>query len=63
MSITNDFHVITIIDGSASMQISKHGAVNPDGDPLWTSRFLETNPEIIIQAHLDFLEGLILIVM
>ncbi|XP_057340269.1 homocysteine S-methyltransferase-like [Microplitis mediator] len=48
---------VTVLDGSFSSQISKHVNKSPDGDPLWTARFLVTNPDAVRDAHLDFLRA------
>ena len=47
---------VTVIDGSFSTQLSKHVGI-VDGDPLWSSRFNATNPDAVIQTHLDFLRA------
>ena len=48
---------IKVIDGSNALQLRKYVTDQIDGDPLWTSKFLSTNPEALLQVHLDFLDG------
>ncbi|XP_052743916.1 translin-associated factor X-interacting protein 1-like [Bicyclus anynana] len=48
---------VHVLDGGFSSQISRYVGTNIDGDPLWTARFLQTNPEDILQTHLDFLRA------
>ncbi|XP_029053428.2 homocysteine S-methyltransferase-like [Osmia bicornis bicornis] len=48
---------VKVLDGGFSTQLSKHVDDPIDGDPLWTARFLVTNPEAIIATHLDFLKA------
>jgi len=48
---------IKILDAGFSTQLTVHVSERVDGDPLWTARFLSTNPDAIVQTHLDFLRG------
>lgn len=48
---------IVILDGGFSGQLKKHVHQQIDGDALWTARYLVTNPDAVIQTHLDFLRG------
>nr|CAH7721645.1 unnamed protein product [Callosobruchus chinensis] len=48
---------ITVLDGGFATQLSCHVNDPIDGDVLWSSRFLETNPEAVVRAHLDFLRA------
>lgn len=48
---------ITILDGGFSTQLKYHVNEKIDGDPLWTARFLLTNPKAVEETHLDFLNG------
>ncbi|XP_074108248.1 betaine-homocysteine S-methyltransferase [Cotesia typhae] len=48
---------VKVLDGSYSSQIFTHVNKNPDGDPLWTARFLVTNPDAVCDTHLDFLRA------
>ncbi|XP_076749726.1 betaine-homocysteine S-methyltransferase [Xylocopa sonorina] len=48
---------IKILDGGFSTQLAIHVDDKIDGDPLWTARFLITNPKAIISTHLDFLKA------
>lgn len=49
--------VIKILDGGFSTQLSNHVGNKIDGDPLWTARFLATNPDAVYKTHLDFLKA------
>ncbi|CAL7949113.1 unnamed protein product [Xylocopa violacea] len=48
---------VKILDGGFSTQLATHVGDIIDGDPLWTARFLITNPKAIIHTHLDFLKA------
>ncbi|XP_015112979.1 uncharacterized protein LOC107038402 [Diachasma alloeum] len=48
---------VTVLDGSFSTQVSSHVGKSADGDPLWTARFLVTNPDAVSSAHMDFLRA------
>ncbi|CAK9832854.1 Homocysteine S-methyltransferase 1 [Anthophora retusa] len=48
---------VKILDGGFSAQLSTHVGAKIDGDPLWTARFLSTNPEAVYATHLDFLRA------
>ncbi|XP_076245011.1 betaine-homocysteine S-methyltransferase [Calliopsis andreniformis] len=48
---------IKILDGGFGAQLSTHVGAKIDGDPLWTSRFLATNPDAVYATHLDFLRA------
>ncbi|XP_034937130.1 homocysteine S-methyltransferase YbgG-like [Chelonus insularis] len=48
---------VSVLDGSFSTQVSKHVGKSADGDPLWTARFLVTNPDAVRDTHLDFLRA------
>lgn len=48
---------VKVIDGGFSTQLATHVGDTIDGDPLWTARFLITNPNAIISTHLDFLKA------
>lgn len=48
---------IKLIDGGFATQLSCHVQDQIDGDVLWSARFLETDPEAVIETHLDFLRG------
>lgn len=45
------------MDGGFSTQLSTHVGAKIDGDPLWTARFLATNPNAVYATHLDFLRA------
>ncbi|CAH2000059.1 unnamed protein product [Acanthoscelides obtectus] len=49
---------ITVLDGGFATQLSCHVNDPIDGDVLWSSRFIATNPEAVIKAHLDFLRAI-----
>ncbi|XP_008545696.1 homocysteine S-methyltransferase [Microplitis demolitor] len=48
---------VVILDGGFSTQLSVHVGEEVDGHPLWTARFLATNPTAVFQTHLDFLRA------
>ncbi|XP_012279612.1 uncharacterized protein LOC105699316 [Orussus abietinus] len=48
---------VKILDGSFSSQLSTHVGERIDGDPLWTARFLATNPAAVQATHLDYLRA------
>ncbi|XP_053984018.1 uncharacterized protein LOC128879152 [Hylaeus volcanicus] len=48
---------VRVLDGGFSTQLATHVGDVIDGDPLWTARFLVTNPKAIISTHLDFLRA------
>ncbi|KAL6254271.1 hypothetical protein P5V15_014886 [Pogonomyrmex californicus] len=48
---------IKILDGGFSGQLSRHVGAKIDGDPLWTARFLATDPDAVYATHLDFLRA------
>ncbi|EDW55684.1 homocysteine S-methyltransferase [Drosophila sechellia] len=52
-----DSKPILVKCGGFSSQLAKNVTEKVDGDPLWGSRFDATNPEAVIQTHLDFLRN------
>ncbi|XP_014238815.1 homocysteine S-methyltransferase 1-like [Trichogramma pretiosum] len=48
---------VKVIDGGFSTQLAVHVGDTIDGDPLWTSKFLCTNPDAVYSTHLDFLKA------
>ncbi|XP_011871095.1 PREDICTED: selenocysteine Se-methyltransferase-like [Vollenhovia emeryi] len=48
---------IKVLDGGLSTQLSTHVGEKIDGDPLWTARFLITEPKAVFATHLDFLRA------
>ncbi|KAL6254274.1 hypothetical protein P5V15_014889 [Pogonomyrmex californicus] len=48
---------IKVLDGGFSTQLSTHVGEKIDGDPLWTARFLITEPKAVFSTHLDFLRA------
>lgn len=48
---------VKIVDGGFSTQLATHVGDTIDGDPLWTAKFLVTNPNAIVTTHLDFLKA------
>lgn len=49
---------IILLDGGFATQLSCHVKQQIDGDVLWSARFLQTDPEAVIETHLDFLRGM-----
>lgn len=49
---------IVVLDGGFATQLSCHVSQQIDGDVLWSARFLATDKEAVIDAHLDFLRGI-----
>lgn len=49
--------IITVLDGGFATQLGCHVEDTIDGDPLWSARFLKTNPQAVIDTHLDFLRA------
>lgn len=56
---SNSENKIVILDGGFSWQLSRHIKRKIDDDVLWGARYLVTDPESIIETHLDFLRGMI----
>lgn len=48
---------IKVLDGGFSTQLSTHVGEKIDGDPLWTARFLVTEPRAVFATHLEFLRA------
>ena len=48
---------VYVLDGGFSSQISRHVGITADGDPLWSARFLQTNPDDVAKTHLDFIKA------
>ncbi|XP_020278244.1 uncharacterized protein LOC109851982 [Pseudomyrmex gracilis] len=50
---------VKLLDGGFSGQLSRHVGAKIAGKdhPLWTARFLATNPEAVYATHLDFLRA------
>lgn len=48
---------VIVIDGGFATQLSVHVGARVDGDPLWSARFNSTDPNAVIETHLDFLKG------
>lgn len=46
-----------MLDGGFGGQLSRHVEDVVEGDPLWTSRYLSTNPTVVYETHLDFLRA------
>ncbi|EFN76199.1 Homocysteine S-methyltransferase 2 [Harpegnathos saltator] len=46
-----------VLDGGFSSQLSRHVGAKFDDDPLWTARFLQTNPSAVYNTHLDYLRA------
>lgn len=48
---------VKLLDGGFSTQLSTHVGDKIDGDPLWTAKFLATDPTSVLSTHLDFLRA------
>lgn len=48
---------VFVLDGGLSTQLSCHVGCSADGDPLWSSRFLQSHPQQVLHTHLDFLRA------
>lgn len=48
---------ITVLDGGFATQLGCHVHEPIDGDVLWSARYLATDPQAVIETHLDFLRG------
>lgn len=48
---------IKILDGSFGFQLNKHLEKPLDHDPLWSSKALISDPEAVIQTHMDYIQG------
>jgi len=48
---------VLVIDGGFATQLTVHVGKSVDGDPLWSARFNATNPNAVMQTHLDFLNA------
>ena len=48
---------VVVIDGGFATQLAVYVGQNIDGDPLWSAKFNATEPEAVVQSHLDFLEA------
>lgn len=48
---------VLVLDGGFSTQLASQVDMISDGDPLWSARFLQTHPEAVYKAHLDFLRA------
>lgn len=47
---------VKLIDGEIGTQILKYDK-EVEGDPLWCSRFNQTNPDAVYQCYMDFLRA------
>ncbi|XP_030759701.1 uncharacterized protein LOC115885043 isoform X3 [Sitophilus oryzae] len=54
---TRNSQNIIVLDGGFATQLSCYVDEPIDGDVLWSARFLSTNPEAVIDSHLDFLRA------
>lgn len=48
---------VCILDGGFSTQLATHVDEPIDGHPLWSAKFLATNPDAVLATHLDFLRA------
>lgn len=49
--------IVKVLDGGFSTQLRNHVDDGIDGDPLWTSKFLCSDPDAVFKTHLDFLRA------
>lgn len=57
MTTTDGDKSAFVLDGGFSSQLSCHVSSIVDGDPLWSARYLQTNPQEVLNTHLDFLRA------
>ena len=57
MATKSYFKKVKVLDGGFGSQISKMVEAPVDGDALWSARFLSTNKQAVVDAHLSFLRG------
>ena len=55
--MVNGINKPLVLDGGFSSQLAKYVTNKVDGDPLWTSRVLHTDPEAVVKTHLDYLRA------
>ncbi|XP_069104724.1 homocysteine S-methyltransferase YbgG-like [Argopecten irradians] len=48
---------IVILDGGSATELERLGEKSIHEDPLWSARLLHSNPELIKQAHMNFIEA------
>ena len=48
---------VLILDGGFATQLTKYIEEPVDGNPLWSAKFLASDPEACVKTHLDFLRG------
>lgn len=48
---------VKLIDGGFSSQLSTYVGDIIDGHPLWSSYFLATAKDAVVQTHRDFIKG------
>jgi len=46
---------ITLLDGGMGQEVTRRSGVAPT--PLWSTRVMLDNPEIVQSAHLDFINA------
>ncbi|GJQ67033.1 hypothetical protein Trydic_g8005 [Trypoxylus dichotomus] len=56
-SVESEDPPIIVLDGGFASQLSCHVNQPIDGDVLWSARFLATDPQAVIETHLDFLRA------
>ncbi|CAG9769058.1 unnamed protein product [Ceutorhynchus assimilis] len=54
---TSERQNIVVLDGGFATQLSCHVSTPIDGDVLWSARFLASDPEAVIDTHIDFLRA------
>ncbi|XP_037924047.1 homocysteine S-methyltransferase 1-like isoform X2 [Hermetia illucens] len=57
MNLAMGLKGILVKDGGFATQLTVHVGEQIDGDPLWSARYNGTNPNAVMQTHLDFLEA------
>ncbi|XP_047107616.1 homocysteine S-methyltransferase YbgG-like isoform X5 [Schistocerca piceifrons] len=57
--MSSDKERVKVLDGGFATQLSTHVSAPVDGNPLWSSAFLKTDPEAVVMTHCDFLRGIV----
>ncbi|XP_047107612.1 homocysteine S-methyltransferase 1-like isoform X2 [Schistocerca piceifrons] len=55
--MSSDKERVKVLDGGFATQLSTHVSAPVDGNPLWSSAFLKTDPEAVVMTHCDFLRA------
>lgn len=48
---------VRVIDGGFATQLRTYVGECVDNDPLWSARFNATDPDSVVNTHLDYLRG------